>query len=183
METWKQAYCLPDYGGVIEVSDLGRVRVYGRKYRLRSRWGVTTEQSKPDRLLAGEIGSHGYRVVALYVQRKRHRFLVHRLVALAFVSGYFDGATVNHINGDKLDNRSKNLEWVSLAKNTELQWETGLIDLRGEKHPSSKLSPKKVLLIRQKLADGVSKRQIAREMGVSDSLIYKIQRGRAWLSV
>ena len=44
-------------------------------------------------------------------------FYVHRLVAMAFVPGYFEGATVNHKNEDHHDNRADNLEWMTKAEN------------------------------------------------------------------
>ncbi|MBA2125047.1 hypothetical protein DLM45_02245 [Hyphomicrobium methylovorum] len=179
MEQWKRIDFLPGYGGVIEVSDRGRMRVSNRRYRIRTKWGTVSEQTKPDQMIAGEVGNHGYRAVAFYVQRKRHRFLLHRLIAQAFVPGYDPQLTVNHINGDKLDNRATNLEWVSLEENTQKQWETGLLDLRGEKHPSAKLSDAQLREIIARLdAGGVVFRRLAAEYGVSDSLIYKIRKGR-----
>lgn len=183
MERWKQSDCLEGYAGIIEVSDLGRVRVRERKYRLRSRWGVVTEQTKPDQLVAGETGTHGYRVVAFYVERKRHKFLVHRLVAKAFVPGYEDGLTVNHINGNKLDNRITNLEWVTLADNTRKQWETGLVDLRADNNPNRKLDAATVALIRTRLANGERVSAIANEFSVSTSTIDFIRNRQRWASV
>lgn len=45
------------------------------------------------------------------------RVPVHRLVAMAWVPGYFDEATVDHLNGDKWDNSADNLEWVTRKEN------------------------------------------------------------------
>lgn len=42
---------------------------------------------------------------------------VHRLVAEYFCDGYFDGAVVNHKDGDKHNNNHANLEWVSQKEN------------------------------------------------------------------
>lgn len=42
---------------------------------------------------------------------------VHRLVALNFVPGYFEGAEVDHINAVRDDNRKENLRWVTPEQN------------------------------------------------------------------
>lgn len=183
MERWKQSDCLPGYAGIIEVSDLGNVRVRERKYRLRSRWGVVTEQTKPDQTITGEIHSTGYRVVPFYVDRKRHKFYVHRLVGLAFVDGYEDGLTVNHINGNKLDNRASNLEWVTLAENSRKQWEDGLVDLRADKNPNRKLDSLDVVDIRRRLSAGERIKDLAAEFSVSRSTIEFVGNGKRWASV
>jgi hypothetical protein len=182
MEQWKTIDCLPGYGGKIEVSDIGRIRVSERRYRRRLASGAEVEQTKPDQIVSGEVAQNGYRYVALFVQRKRHRFLVHRLVAQAFVPGYMPELSVNHINGDKLDNRAANLEWVTLAINTQKQWETGLVDLRGERHPSAKITDTQMGEILERLKDpNVIYRRLAAEYGISDTLIFKIRKGHRFL--
>lgn len=50
-----------------------------------------------------------------YVRFKRKS--VHRLVAMKFVPGYFDGAEVDHINSIRDDNRKENLRWVTPEQN------------------------------------------------------------------
>lgn len=52
---------------------------------------------------------------------------VHRLVALAFVDGYFEGAKVNHIDGIKHNNNHTNLEWTTQRENIQHAKESGLI--------------------------------------------------------
>lgn len=44
---------------------------------------------------------------------------VHRLLALNWVSGYFEGAVVNHKDGDKQNNTLDNLEWVTRSQNAK----------------------------------------------------------------
>ena len=44
-------------------------------------------------------------------------FMIHRLVAQYFVPGYFEGAVVNHIDGNNKNNRADNLEWVTQKTN------------------------------------------------------------------
>ena len=55
-------------------------------------------------------------------------WLVARLVAITFL-GYpvGDNNTVNHINGNRLDNRLDNIEWLSIGDNVRHAFETGLM--------------------------------------------------------
>lgn len=54
--------------------------------------------------------------------------LVSRLVAMTWCNGYSDGLTVNHINGNPLDNIAGNLEWISLRENIQKGYLDGLYD-------------------------------------------------------
>lgn len=114
------------------------------------------------------------------VNGKRVKALVHRLVGIAFVPGADEGLSINHLNGIKTDNRPENLEWVSLADNTKHQWRTGLVDLRGDKHPKRKLSSTQVRYMRKLLNAGVSANSLAIIAGVSPRLIGMIQAGTRW---
>lgn len=64
-----------------------------------------------------------YKVMSFSSGRGR---LLHRLVAKAFVPGYFDGAVVNHKDGVKSNNLWSNLEWVTNADNIRHAFATGL---------------------------------------------------------
>lgn len=49
---------------------------------------------------------------------------IHRLVAEAFVDGYFDGAVVNHIDGNNRNNTASNLEWTTVQDNVQKSYQT-----------------------------------------------------------
>jgi len=129
------------------------------------------------------LNNRGYLEVSVLFNKKRSKFSVHRLVAIAFVPGFEQSLTVNHINGDKLDNRPENLEWVTLAENTRHQWKTGLVDLRGENAPGHKLTQRQVIHIRKALRAGVSANSLAIIAGVNASTIYLIGKGKRWSSL
>lgn len=64
--------------------------------------------------------NNGYRTVLLTNRYgKKKNFLVHRLVALAFIPTNDITMEVNHRNRNSADNRLENLEWVSKRRNTE----------------------------------------------------------------
>ena len=147
MELWKEVDWLAGYKGVMEVSSYGRVRRKSYRYEAVGRWGTTHETTKPDKVLSTYVEKNGYPSVAVQIAGRRKKFAVHRLVGRAFVPGYAPELTINHINGVKTDNRAENLEWVTLARNTQLQWETGLVDLRGDANPNRKLSSGQVRIM------------------------------------
>lgn len=151
----------------------------------RVRGGIEQKFSAsfPERSLSPYATRGGYLEVAAMKGGRRIKHLLHRLVAIAFVPGYRDDLTVNHIDGNKLNNRPDNLEWVSFARNTQHQWETGLVDLRGDAHPSAKLTSKQVVYIRRLLAQGVAAHTLAVIAGVSPSTIILIRDGARWPTV
>jgi hypothetical protein len=87
----------------------------------------------------------GYPVVHLYEGGKRRTAMVHRLVADAFIPNQGILKEVNHIDGDKLNNRASNLEWVSASQN---QKHAVLNGLKSKPPRSAKLSDEQVLTIR-----------------------------------
>lgn len=164
------------HAGFLEVSNLGRVRSLD-SFR-PGRGAKPHPQLRKGKVLSPFIANNGYPTIAPKFGDSRKKLLVHRLVAKAFVPGYFDGATVNHIDGDKTNNTAGNLEWTTRADNTAHQWVTGLVNIRGERHPSAKLSNSDVGKVRSMFADGVSQAEIARQFAVSDTLIWAIKHGR-----
>lgn len=77
------------------------------------------------------ICNSGYKMVCLCKNNKRYKFTVHKLVAEHFVSGYFDGAVVDHIDANKLNNNACNLRWITSRDNTVKGYvDTGLDQFR-----------------------------------------------------
>lgn len=64
--------------------------------------------------------------VCLWRDGKEKTHLVARLVASAWIGEPTAEMTVNHINGNPLDNRAENLEWVTHAENIKLGFSCGL---------------------------------------------------------
>lgn len=81
----------------------------------------------------------GYLTVDLYKDGKRSTRRVHRLVAQEFVSNPDNKPEVNHKDGNKHNNVSANLEWVTKKENCEYAWKHGLAKpsygMFGKKNP------------------------------------------------
>ena len=73
--------------------------------------------SKRGKRLKPSKNHHGYYIVNLMIDGKRVGVAVHTLVARAFCSGYKKGLTVNHIDGNKENNKAENLEWITETEN------------------------------------------------------------------
>lgn len=110
-EVWKP---VQGYEHLYSVSNMGNVR--------RER---KTNSGEAGSYLATVTDSGGYKRVSLFANGKATRFYVHRLVASAFVDGC--GRDVNHIDGNKKNNKSINLEWVSHKENMDKAVDLGLI--------------------------------------------------------
>lgn len=123
-ETWKD---IPGYEGLYQASTEGRIRTCEGKTTHTQRHGV--RHWKQRILIPKSPKAKGYRQdlrVSLWKTGKSKDLLVSRLVAMTFVEGFADGLTVNHIDGNFLNNRASNLEWVSLGDNIRKGFRTGL---------------------------------------------------------
>ena len=67
--------------------------------------------------LIGSIYNSGYKIVRLMINGKSKGFSVHRLVAQAFLKNPNNLPIVNHKDGNKLNNKVNNLEWVTQSEN------------------------------------------------------------------
>lgn len=78
-------------------------------------------------LLSQRVDRGGYVTVRLSKNSKNSTLYVHRLVATAFIENPDNKCFVNHIDGDRLNNKKENLEWVSHSENVLHAYEMGLI--------------------------------------------------------
>ena len=96
-EVWKD---IEWHKGTYKISNLGRVYSVQRK-KIKNTF----------------IDKGGYVRVQLYHNYTQKRFLVHRLVAEAFIPNFNNYPQVNHIDENKLNNCVDNLEWCTIAYN------------------------------------------------------------------
>lgn len=109
MENWKD---IKGFEGIYQVSDEGRVRSLDRK--------DNTGNTRKGKVLAIQKRPNGYMCVHLSKNGKTKWFLVHRLVAEAFVENKnSDYTIVNHIDNNPVNNFASNLEWTTYKGNME----------------------------------------------------------------
>ena len=80
-----------------------------------------------NKILKGSIGENGYKYYRLSKDNNKTMFYAHRLVAEHFLENPNFLPTVNHKDGNKLNNQLSNLEWVSYSENTKHAHDNNLI--------------------------------------------------------
>ena len=128
-----------------------------------------------NKFLTHERTKNGY----LRVEIQGKHYLVHRLVAMAFLGIKSNGYEVNHKDQNPENNDIDNLEWVTCSENQYHAFEIGLKP-KNFNHPFSKFTKEDILYIRnnyQKNKKGFGIRTLARKYGVCDSTIRQIVVG------
>ena len=105
---------------------------------------------------------------------------VHRVV-YRFYYGYIDERTINHIDGDKLNNDPKNLELIDIYENIQHAVDTGLYQC-GEECSHSVLTENDVVQIK-KLIKTYNDNYIAKLYNMSRHAIIRIRLGQSWKHV
>ena len=102
---------------------------------------------------------------------------IHRLVAMTFIEGN-EKLTVNHKDGNKLNNHYSNLEFISSVKNLKHAHRIGLSKAPknkvGTENEKSKLNKNQVKEIRE---SNLSLRKLANAYNVHHSVIFGIKKG------
>ncbi len=161
-EIWK---FIPKYENQYEVSNYGRIRCI-----------------QTGKIRKSSVRSNGYKSIFLY----KKQYQIHRLVLCVFTNmplSYFKD--VHHRNNDKLDNKLKNLVWVTRSQNVRYAYRDKLrmpVNLIGNKNGRSKLTEKDVIAIR-KMSGKYSNVKIASIFQVSPANIGRIIKRQTWAHV
>lgn len=170
-EEWRVVENWPDY----EVSNLGRMR---RATDGISGIGAVTY---PKGYIHKMGVTKGYHVMTLSGPNGKISRNVCTIVCAAFhgpkPSPHHEAA---HENGNRLDDREKNLRWATRLENIEDKKRHGR-QPRGSTHWRTVLSEDQVREIKAQLAKGTIRAiDLARQYGVSNNTIANIKSGAAW---
>lgn len=117
-ERWRD---IKGYEGLYQVSDLGRVK------------SLNCHRSGKEKILKPVDNGKGYKLVHLVKEKRLKWKSVHRLVAESFIINNNNKPTVNHIDGNRANNKVDNLEWATYSENNIHSYRCN-----GRKHPLSK---------------------------------------------
>lgn len=134
-EIWKD---IKGFEKRYQVSNLGRIKSLSKFINNNPKSKSIGFYSK-ERILNFFDNKKGYQLVKLYKDNKHYTIKVHRLVAEAFISNPNNLPQVNHIDGNKKNNRVDNLEWCTAKENQVHAWKNNLIKKRiGKENKLSK---------------------------------------------
>ena len=156
-----------------EISNLGRIR-----------------NSITKKILKSFIDNKGYLKIRLRhsSNRKTYSFLIHRLVANAFISNFNKLDTVNHIDGNKLNNNVCNLEWCTRSYNSKHAYDNDLFNHNIVENNRKKAVLKVSVKVNQFSKDGIfirtfnSLTEASKFVGVSGNAIKKCCIGKCKIS-
>ena len=156
--------------GIYEVSSSGRIR------RI-----ATCNAFPAPREITAQVTA-GYLSILLRIDGRRRRFLIHRLVAFAFIGAPPTPAhEVAHWDNDRLNCRVSNLRWATPAENQFDKHRHGTMpDQRGSRNHAAKLTESDIAEIRRLRIDGLLQREIADRFDVNRSLISMVLSGQRW---
>jgi len=159
------ARTIPGYEGLYAVTRTGVVYSLPRKF-----------SKKLKIMKAVDNMPAGYLRVALTRDGRTKLVYIHRLVAEAYISNPGNKPMVNHLDGDKTNNRIENLEWVTGQENRDHAFEHGL-------YPQQKIHPSKKKEIYDLVKEGVPVKVVAEKYGLKAggvrSLVYRYKEAEA----
>lgn len=167
-EEWKD---IENFERLYQVSNYGRVKSLLKISELNGRRYET-------KIMKCHYNTKKYLDVELCKKGTSQRYRIHRLVAEAFIPNPENKPQVNHINGNKQDNRVENLEWCTNGENQIHAFNTGLNYRKkyGE-------SPKAKQVVQYDLRGNIVRIwdcviRIKHELGYSDGYICKCCKGK-----
>lgn len=179
MEVWKD---IPDYESIYQVSNFGRVKSLDRFVKHPK--GGTKKLSGA--IMTQHLIGHGYYHIVLSNNGKIKGYLVHRLVAQAFIPNPNNLAQINHKDENKLNNHVDNLEWCDHKYNnnygTKKERQSEILT-----NNSKLLKPVKMLKDGKLITEFISIKEAVQATGVKRQGIYaccvgiqKHHRGYQW---
>ena len=109
-EEWRD---VSGYEGLYMISSFGRVLGFSRKIKIFYGQIMDTKT----KIMSPYLTGRGYYSVTLSKDGETKRKYIHRLVAEAFIPNYEHKTQIDHIDGNKTNNKKENLRWCTNSEN------------------------------------------------------------------
>ncbi|MMZ42120.1 NUMOD4 motif protein [compost metagenome] len=130
------------------------------------------KNNETGKLIKPRMSTNDYLVVDIYPESKKKKtYTVHRLVAIAFNPNPLNKKTVNHDDGNHINNHYKNLIWATYGENNQHAYDTGLKDT-GMSHNFTKYEEADVRKIAKLISQGVCGKDICEMLGLDKKKMY-----------
>ena len=163
-ENWKDVV---GYEGLYQVSNLGSVK------RLEGYRGNGKQYFVKEHIVKQFANKDGYLRITLSKNNKTKKFMVHRLVAEAFIPNSMNLPQVNHVDENVQNNCASNLEWVTQKENSNHGTRNERIS-NAQKGNDYKRKPVYCFELK-KIFDGID--IAAKELGLTAANISNVCRG------
>jgi len=168
------------YEEIYRVSNLGRVKSIDHFVLVSS----GRNRIQKGRMIKADISSKGYTQVSLSKNKSKFHTGVHRLVAIAFIENNNDKPQVNHIDGNKQNNRVENLEWCTNQENQIHAVSNNLISHNtSDKHHMSKLTNTDVRHARYFNKNGFSTKKLSVVYNVTTTAMHNILNNKTYINI
>lgn len=181
-EIWKE---IPNTNGLYFASTYGQIKS-GDRLRYYKAFHKPGYYMRKGKILKTPLNSHGYPCVTLkFLDGTQKVVTVHRLIALTFLKQPNEESNqVNHIDGNKTNNRVDNLEWCTVQENILHAYAMGLN--KGSKPmlgKTSNMNPRAKSIYMCDMQGNILKKYLcitdaAKELKVSSSHISSCAKGK-----
>jgi hypothetical protein len=144
--------------------------IYFDKYDITEEGKISNVKTKHE--MKPSVNSCGYKTIVLSYEGHWKSFKVHRLVAETYIQNPDNKSTVNHKDGNKLNNHVSNLEWATRSEN-----QLHCVNVLGKGGRKQKIPKEEYANIIEKHKT-MNCSQIAIEYGVSRKPIERIINGK-----
>lgn len=173
-EMWKD---IEGYEGMYQVSSEGRIKSVERDIICKN----GAKKHMKERILKGGLDRYGYPHVGLCDGNKRKIFLVHRLVAEAFITNPDNKPQVNHKDEVKTNNCVDNLEWMTNKENANYGTRTERSAKTQSKSVAQYSKDGKLIKIWASIKEAGSQLGLSRgNISLAALGVYKTSGGFAW---